>query len=143
MNLRTRRFTEKEFSQWLSLPEVFGLAFRVSDRFGEYGVTGLGTIKSVDTVAFITDFVLSCRVMGRGVENAMLSSLIDLARIHQIDTVRATHQPTDRNMPCEAFFETHSKFDSEGGVYSWQVKNPYKKPDFIESKHSNGDYSQP
>ena len=94
------------------------------------------------TSAFIEDFVLSCRVMGRGVENAMLSSLVDLACINTFDIVRAIYRPTDRNMPCKAFFETHSRFEATNEAFTWNPKIPYEEPDFIESKVSNGDYSR-
>lgn len=142
MNLRTRRLTEEEFSEWLSLPGTFGLAFRVTDRFGDYGITGIGTMAYSGTNAFIEDFVLSCRVMGRGVEKAMLSTLVKFANAQRFETVRAIYRPTSRNMPCKSFFETDSKFKLDDEVFIWNAGIPYDKPNFIENKYNNVDDSQ-
>ena len=65
--------------------------FQVADRFGEYGVTGLAGLALDGDCAIVTDFVVSCRVMGRGVENAMLHVLTEYAGHHGASRVEATY----------------------------------------------------
>lgn len=74
-NLSTRRSTEKEIETWI---QEGGLVFTgdVRDTFGSYGVTVVAIIRPVDAeTATLTTLLMSCRVMGRGVEHAFLRAV--------------------------------------------------------------------
>jgi predicted enzyme involved in methoxymalonyl-ACP biosynthesis len=68
--------------------------------------------------------------MGRGVEQAMLYSLISRARALDADRVDATCIPTARNAPCLAFFDRQSQFTraADGPRYSWDLLRSYAPP---------------
>jgi hypothetical protein len=70
MNLTTRRLTEAELAAWLREPGRHMWTFRVSDKFGNYGLTGLVSVAMENSAAQICDFVLSCRVPGSGKRGA-------------------------------------------------------------------------
>jgi FkbH-like protein len=125
MNLTTRRMPEADFSEWSGGENNHALLFRVSDRHGDYGLTGIASFTVEGHTAVITDFVLSCRVMGRGVENAMLGMLAELARDIGLNRLVATYRPTDRNAPCLAFFAEQSGFQQEGPLFTWSLVTPY------------------
>src|SRR5207248_5467611 len=72
MNLSTRRMIKEELQNWNQQPENTVLIFRVSDKFGDYGLVGVASFVLRDGNANVVDFVLSCRVMGRKVEETML-----------------------------------------------------------------------
>lgn len=101
MNLRTRRLSENELISWNSKETNQFWCFNVSDRFGEYGLTGLfgATIKGES--ASVTDFVLSCRVMGRGVENAMLGYIFNQIKsdLPEVISVIFNYEKTEKNRP--------------------------------------------
>ena len=78
MNLTTRRMTEAELIQWSALPGRWCWAIRVEDKFGTAGLTGLLSVESSDDELTMIDFVLSCRVMGRKVEETMLNITVDM-----------------------------------------------------------------
>ncbi|NQV79669.1 MAG: HAD-IIIC family phosphatase [Alphaproteobacteria bacterium] len=83
----------------LSLAEAGGYACcaALNDRFGDAGIIGLlAASVSGDTVE-IEDWVLSCRVFGRGVEDAMLEHLLGWARARNLPAVRVNYAPTERN----------------------------------------------
>src|SRR5262249_42813455 len=80
MNLATRRMPESEYLSWSKRQANHVFVFRVVDRFGDYGLTAIASFTADEGTALVEDFVLSCRVMGRGVERAMLHTLIEHAR---------------------------------------------------------------
>ena len=61
--------------------------FRVRDRFGDSGLSGLASLALEGPRAVIVDFLLSCRVMGRRVEETMLSWLVRCARARLQDEI--------------------------------------------------------
>lgn len=100
MNLSTRRMAAPEFAAWAELPGHHAWTFRVSDRFGDSGLTGIATLALQDDVAVVVDFVLSCRVMGRLVEDAMLAWLAARARELGAARLVVAFQASARNQPC-------------------------------------------
>jgi FkbH-like protein len=132
MNLRTRRFTEAELMRWLT--EVRGResrAIKVADRFGDIGLTGLISWEEKGDEVEIIDFILSCRAMGRKVENLMAHLAVEAARAHGMAQVIARLIPTLRNAPCRDFW-TNSHFNEpETNSFVWHAHKPYPKPEFI------------
>ncbi len=108
MNLSTRKLTMLELDAWLENPKNEMRAISISDRFGEYGLTGLVSFTVEDRNAIIVDFVLSCRVFGRQVEEVMLSIACNLAAEKYVNQVFATYLPTPKNKPTFEFFEQRS-----------------------------------
>ena len=79
-NLTLRRLDEKSFWDWAENPENSIYIFNVSDRFGDLGLVGLSSISMHGTEARIADFVMSCRVMGKKVEEALLGYTVERAK---------------------------------------------------------------
>ena len=123
-NLRTRRLTEAELTQWLADGNEL-VAFRVADRFGDMGLTGLVGLMKNGSVVELTDFVLSCRVMGRNVEQAMLATALQYARSAGARSLRLTYQQTPKNRPIFDFLASFGlisehNFETEIPVDSMQ-----------------------
>ncbi|MEK7403990.1 MAG: HAD-IIIC family phosphatase [Acidobacteriota bacterium] len=134
MNLRTRRLTQTELLEWSHQPGHAVFVFGVSDRFGDYGLTGLASLKGEGGCAQIADFLLSCRVMGRGVESAMLYFLIEQARSQGFRELMSEYKPTRRNSPCLAFFDSVSGFRREGDNFWWDTQARCVLPEHITLK---------
>lgn len=128
MNLRTRRMTEAQYWEWASDPAHRAFTYRVEDRFGQYGLTALAGVSVEDGACRIDDFVLSCRIIGRGVEQLVLHTLVEHARTMNARFLRATLIPSSRNEPCRQFFENLSGFDRDGQRYSWDLCIAYAPP---------------
>lgn len=75
----------------------------VRDRFGSYGVVGI-VIFSAGPVLEIDTFLLSCRVLGRGVEHRVMSWLGEQAELRGLGEVVARFRMTDKNKPAQRFF---------------------------------------
>jgi FkbH-like protein len=102
-NMATRRMSESQLWDWCAAPERIALIFEVADRFGEAGVTGLLTATIAGAEARLDDFVMSCRVMGKGVEQAMLAALAAMLAQRGVGVLRATAIPTEKNGPIRTF----------------------------------------
>ena len=127
MNLATRRMTEAQLRAWAAADGHRVWAFRVTDRFGDSGLVGLASLAIGGARATVVDFVLSCRVMGRCVEDTMLSWLVQHARSAGATELEATCAPTPRNGPCQEFWQ-RSGFASDGLRFTWRTSEDYPTP---------------
>jgi FkbH-like protein len=132
-NLTTRRMTEARYLEWAASEGRDVFVFRVADRFDDYGLTGIVSVATEEGAGHLTDFLLSCRVMGRGVEQTMLHAIAEHARTLGLVRLVATYTPTERNAPCRQFFDEHSRFSrsADGQQYLWELQAPYPRPEHI------------
>jgi FkbH-like protein len=79
-NLTTRRYGESEIRQLCQSEDSDVLYLKLSDRFGESGIVGVSILKYEGDACIIDSFLLSCRVIGRGVEDVLLKECERLAR---------------------------------------------------------------
>jgi FkbH-like protein len=128
MNLATRRLTEPELTAWAARPGHALFTLRVADKFGDAGLTGILGLEAVDGALLIADFVLSCRVMGRRVEETMLALAVEHARNLGLRRVVAVHRPTERNVPCLRFFEQCGLRSEGAGTFSWPISEDFPFP---------------
>lgn len=96
LNLTTNRYTVEEFHCLLANPLVLSVATSCQDKFGDYGIVGFASITLEDT-PLLTDFVFSCRVAKKNVENAWIQYMADFMRGASYTKVRAIYIPTKRN----------------------------------------------
>lgn len=130
MNLSTRRLMKEEIWDWAQRPENTFLVFRVVDKYGDYGLVGIGSLNSAaGAEATITDFILSCRVMGRKVEETMLHVLSTRAKSSGAAKLRACYLPTTKNQPCLRFLESAGlQRNGEDKQFILDLAQPYPKP---------------
>lgn len=132
MNLSTRRMSESELSAWAKQTDHFIWTFRVSDKFGDSGLTGIISMDKAADSAQIIDFILSCRVMGRKVEETMLYVVLHHAKELGLKEVSATYLPTPKNKPCLEFWkESGFVFDASASTFYWDTQNEYPVPEQI------------
>ena len=129
-NLSTWRPSEKELRERMQQPSYQLWSFRVNDRFGDAGLTGVvGLDLSDPQSAVISDLILSCRVMGRQVEETLLHVAFVMAELADKVRIEAHFKPTTKNKPCLDFM-LRSGFDSsgEGPTFTWSMDRPYPCP---------------
>jgi FkbH-like protein len=107
-NLTTRRYAETEIRALLDDPHYSVLAFRVKDKFGDYGITGLAIAAPTaePATARLDTFLMSCRVLGRGVEKAFFDRLILLLGRRGIQRIEAEYLKTAKNAQVVSFYDT-------------------------------------
>ena len=104
-NITTVRRSEAEVKQSLAA----GLEWRiveVSDRFGDYGLVGAMAFGSSNGMLEVDTFLLSCRVLNRGVEHRMLSELGKIATERNFSAILAPLVATKKNQPARDFLES-------------------------------------
>jgi FkbH-like protein len=133
MNLTTRRLSSQELQNWLQSANRRLWAFRVSDRFGDSGLTGILSLEIQPGFANVVDFVLSCRVMGRNVERVLLACAAQHSAALGLEELRAQYLPTAKNRPCLEFLIS-SGFAREANenLFTWSLHQPYPFPRGIE-----------
>ena len=98
-NLTTRRYTEAEIEERIGRGwRVYGA--RVKDRFGDNGLTGVIMVEPQNDHWLVDTFLLSCRVMGRRVETAVLAHVGREAQESGAVSLRGWFLPTEKNAPA-------------------------------------------
>lgn len=98
-NLTTRRYSEAEVEGFIDRTNVLGLHFRLTDSLGDNGIISTIIAKpDSDTGRMIIDtWLMSCRVLGRQVENACLNILAAKAKHMGATEIVGEYIPTTRN----------------------------------------------
>jgi FkbH-like protein len=114
-NFTTIRRTENELRA-LADSGFNVLRVKVQDRFGDYGLVGLVVARAQTRTLSVDTLLLSCRVLGRGVEHAILRYLGELAKDLKLPTVEMLYIPTPKNEPARAFVDAiAAKFGTQQG----------------------------
>jgi FkbH-like protein len=128
LNLSTRRLSEAELLDWATAPNRRVLAISVSDRFGDNGLVGIVSFQVEGVVGQIFDFVLSCRAMGRRVEDAMLYLAISELREMGAASVRLRYLQTSRNGPTLQVLRKMHLEEVEPLVFAHDCASEFKAP---------------
>jgi FkbH-like protein len=131
MNMATRRLSEGELMAWSARPGHSMWTFRVADRYGDLGITGLLGLRVQDGNAEVVDFLLSCRAMGRKIEETMIAVAVAHARSSGAASIVARFLPTAKNRPCLEFWENSDWGRIEDGLFSWELSKPYPVPEHV------------
>ncbi len=97
-NLRTKRYTEAQISEMVNSPDYFTLSFTLEDKFGNHGLISIVILQkeSKDTL-FVDTWIMSCRVLKRGMELFTLQNIIELAKQHGFRYLTGEYLPTPKN----------------------------------------------
>jgi FkbH-like protein len=96
-NLTTRRYTLAELESIMQDDRYIGLYGKLSDRFGDNGLISIVLGRREDDVLHLDLWLMSCRVLKRDVELAMLDALVENAKAANIATLRGYYLPTKKN----------------------------------------------
>ena len=130
-NITTRRYQEEDIRKFSQDKDKIVECAQVQDKFGDNGITGVYIINKDNKLQWTIDtFLLSCRVIGRGVEDGVLSQIIEKARTEGVSKVRGEYIKTKKNKPAENFFPAFG-FKKEGNFWVFDTKNHFKKPEHL------------
>jgi FkbH-like protein len=106
-NLTTRRHSAAEIEKFASVAGGQAVVVRVRDRFGDAGVVGLALARNEGDSCYIDSLLLSCRVIGRGIETALLAYLGEHALRTGAKRLVGEFIATKKNAPCANFYSDH------------------------------------
>ena len=129
LNLSTRRLDESAILNWSDAPGHSMLVISASDRFGDMGLVGIIGVETTTTSAQLVDFILSCRVMGRKVEETMLHLAASEAQRLGAREVVARYIPTKRNRPTLDVLRSSGLIEISEYVFRSENVDQLSKPD--------------
>lgn len=125
-NLTTRRTTDAQVQQWMRDPSCYTQFMRLKDRFGDSGLTGVLVAFREGDALRIDTWLISCRVLGRKIEDVMLASVCAFARATGARRVIGEFIPTAKNGQVNAIYPRFG-FDTvrqgaDGALYELPVE---------------------
>ncbi len=146
-NLTTRRHSAGDVERMARLPGSQAWAVRVRDRFGDAGVVGVVLCTAQASDCVIDSFLLSCRVIGREIEAALLWLVGRHAIAAGQRRLIGEYLPTKKNPPCAEFYASHGFTvvdaartplgTSAGTVYEYDLQSgPPPLPPWIRFEES-------
>jgi FkbH-like protein len=136
-NLTTHRYGEADIRAFLQNPEAAIFYLKLSDRTGNLGIVGVAIITYSEKTAEIDTLLLSCRALGRGVEDALLAHLLTFAKAKGCTTVRGRYLVSKKNVQVADFYRKRNfRRVAEGAVGTeWEIpldQEVYSPPDWIK-----------
>ena len=125
MNLSTRRLSEQEFNHWVKVDSNNLWTIRAADKFGDYGIIGILSISTKNNIATLVDFILSCRVVGRYIEETMIEFLKEFCQENNVNKIKGKYKKTDKNSLCYNFLNKLQLIDNN--QYSFEFPSNKKK----------------
>ena len=134
MNLSTRRLSEKEAWDWAQNPGRRFWTISIVDRFGDLGLTGILSVEEDASELHVVDFVLSCRVMGRRVEEIMLHCAVTYSCRRGLELLRAKFVPTLKNKPCLEWLQKCGLSEIVPNNFIWKMIREFPLPEGIQAE---------
>ncbi len=138
-NLTTKRYTEIEVKNMINDPNISIYTLQVKDKFGDEGLVGVAItkVKSEENL-IIENILMSCRVIGRKVEDTFLTKILRDAKSKGVILVNGKYIPTKKNSLVKDFYayQHFSKLsvNAADGSSEWQInieKLVLNYPEFI------------
>ena len=143
-NVTTRRYKDQEITELASSPDRSVVSVRVQDRYGDNGLVGVAITRDEGETREIDTFLLSCRVIGRTVETAILSYLAQDARRRGLTRMQGWFLPTKKNAPASEFYAQHGfsllKSEAHGSLWVLDLTNGLPScPSWVKLTFPEGD----
>ena len=136
-NLNLRRRTTEEMKAWCAERPVWTL--RAKDRFGDYGLIGVCVLepKEASGAAVIETLLMSCRAMGRGVEDAFLYGIATAAANRGASRLVADFVQGPRNQLILEFLRKSGFVEGQAGRWELSLASPPELPGHVEFRQSD------
>lgn len=138
-NLRTIRYSERDIEGIRSDPQKKGLYVTLKDRFGDYGLVSVIILEKTDAQTFFIDtWLMSCRVLKRGVEDFVMNRLVDLAKDEGVSYLIGEYIATAKNAIVKNFYEQFG-FEKDGnGRWQLQTARYRQRTNYIQERNQKG-----
>ena len=104
-NLTTKRYSKTDINEFSESQYSDVLYLKLKDRFGEMGIVGVCILVYEKNTAVFDTFLLSCRALGRKVEDAFLDNCLKLCQLKDVKFAVGQYFPTSKNMQVKEFFQ--------------------------------------
>jgi len=135
-NLRTVRYTEADIQRIAQDPAFVPFYFCLSDKFGSYGLISVVILqKQDDKTLFVDTWLMSCRVLKRGVEQFVLNTIVEYAQKNRFEHIIGEYIPTSKNTMVKEHYPKLG-FENTGKPNVWKlnVAEYQSAPVFIQTE---------
>lgn len=135
-NLTTKRLSQAEIEQIAQSDEYITLYGKLEDKFGDNGVVSLLIGKKEGYTLHMELWLMSCRVLKKDMEFAMMDCLVEECQKQGIQTIQGYYYPTAKNGMVKNFYElqgfARTKEDEAGNaIWQFEVKEDYEKKNHV------------
>ncbi len=133
-NLRTLRYSEQDVETLMQSQDYFTLTFTLEDKYGDNGLICIVVLKKLDDeTLFIENWMMSCRVLKRGMEAFTLNTIVEIAQQHGFKKIIGEYLPTAKNDMVKNHYENLG-FTEQDGQWILETQNYQPTTVFIETK---------
>lgn len=131
-NLTTKRFTQSEIEQTAADEKYITLYGKLEDKFGDNGVVTVVIGRVEEELLHMELWLMSCRVLKRDMEFAMMDEVIEKCLERGIKAIRGYFYPTAKNAMVKNFYELQgftkiSEDEAGNAVWEYQIPDEYVK----------------
>jgi FkbH-like protein len=133
-NLTTIRRTQDEVEALAFSNVALVIGMDVRDKYGDYGLVGVGILTKEDTTCVIDTLLMSCRVLGRGAEDTLIAKLAEAAMSLGCDRLRGKYVPTAKNAIVKDLYQRFNfRHDPQTDDWVISVSEVSKAPEHIDA----------
>lgn len=137
-NLRTIRYTEGDIAVMAEDSDVIDLSFTLEDRFGDNGLIAVVIMKkcSKETL-FVDTWLMSCRVLKRGMENFTLNTMVERAKASGFKKIIGEYLRTSKNKMVEAHYPNLGfvkRGETASALYELDIDSYVPRECYIQTK---------
>ncbi|PQA94363.1 hypothetical protein B0A69_07795 [Chryseobacterium shigense] len=133
-NLRTVRYTEQDIDHLIHSEDHYTFSFTLEDKYGDNGLICVIVLeKKTQETLFIDTWLMSCRVLKRGMEDFTLNTIVEAAKKNGYKYVVGEYLPTAKNQMVKDHYQRLG-FAEDHQKWVLNVDNYQSKPVYINNK---------
>lgn len=113
-NLTTKRYSEDDIKILANSDQSDVIYLKLKDRFGDSGIVGVCILRYLDNKSTFDTFLLSCRVLGRRVEDVFLAQILKFAKKRGCEVAIGEYYETTKNSQVRDFYINRGFQEFEG-----------------------------
>jgi len=135
-NMTTRRYSEQETECFAAGDRHMVVSAKVEDKFGDNGLTGLAIVEKGKDQWRVDSFLMSCRIIGRGVEDAIIAYVVEEAKKEEAKSLVGEIIPSKKNAPARGFYKGRGfRMVKEGDgmeIWEYDLGTGFGFPEFMK-----------
>ena len=135
-NLRTVRYSEQEIEEIAANPRYITRYYTLRDRFGEHGLIAVVILEKRENELFVNEWLMSCRVLKRGMEQFIADSILRAAREAGVARVVGEYIPTPKNAMVKDLYASMGFRPLGDGLYEARVDDYQNHQTFITEEEA-------
>ena len=139
-NLRTVRYTEDEIQRIAEDRHYITLYYTLRDKFGDHGLVSVVILEKIaNDELFVDTWLMSCRVLKRGMEEFVINHMVQTAFDYGFKTISSEYLSTTKNQMVKDIYETMGFSRMSDHTFRLNISSFQKLKTYIQEEHKNGE----